>query len=77
MANVKIHWPARNAISPKPAIMNSDYLLEHLACNIINTLLSFVCYQQVANLSSLIAKSGVPSISQGMRGEWAIRPGQD
>src|SRR5262245_59052058 len=37
MADVKIHCAASNAISPKPAMMNSDRLLQPLACNILST----------------------------------------
>jgi hypothetical protein len=42
MANLKIHRATPNAISPKPAMMNPDHLLEHSAYNIIRTLMSFV-----------------------------------
>src|SRR5215831_3582835 len=34
MADVKIHSATSNAISPKPATLNSDHLLSRSACNI-------------------------------------------
>src|SRR5262249_2487903 len=42
MAAVKIHSAMSNAISPKPAMMNSEPLLSQLACNIFNTLPNFL-----------------------------------
>jgi hypothetical protein len=37
MADIKIHSAASNAISPNPAMMNSDHLFVNLASNIFST----------------------------------------
>jgi hypothetical protein len=53
MVEVKNHSAASNVISPKPAMMNSDHLLRHLACDIVRTLPRLLGCQSGGEIVSL------------------------